>query len=126
MECLQAVTRVQVKLERLDDKVFGHLREIAARGTDPTWRAWAEGASRQIWGCSGSPIALKPTLNHLLPASRPQLRGNDSDRPSALSHDNFRVDRFEFASGVADFELPVDAALPGVAVGIRTHGHERF
>ena len=29
---------------------------------------------------------------------------------------NFRVDRFQFHAGVADFELPVHAALPGVAV----------
>ena len=35
---------------------------------------------------------------------------------SALSHHDFRVDRFQFDPGIGGLELPVDAALPGVAV----------
>jgi hypothetical protein len=35
---------------------------------------------------------------------------------SALSHDDFRVDRLQLSPRVADFEVPVDAALLGVAV----------
>ena len=36
--------------------------------------------------------------------------------PSALSQLDFRVERLEFTAGVADFHLPVDAALGGVGV----------
>ena len=36
---------------------------------------------------------------------------------SALSQLNFRVDRREFAAGVVDLHLPVDAALCAVDVG---------
>ena len=36
---------------------------------------------------------------------------------SALSLLDFGVDGFEFAAGVVDFHLPVDAALGGVDVG---------
>ncbi len=36
---------------------------------------------------------------------------------SALSQLDFRVERLEFTAGVADFHLPVDAALGGVGVG---------
>ena len=34
---------------------------------------------------------------------------------SALSHNDFRVNRLQFDASVADFELPVHAALPDVA-----------
>ena len=36
--------------------------------------------------------------------------------PSALSDNDFRVNRFQFDACIADFELPVHAALVGVAV----------
>jgi|GEM_PF-2350410 len=39
-----------------------------------------------------------------------------AQRASALSHHDFRVDRLQFNPRVADLQLPVDAALPGVAV----------
>ena len=42
-------------------------------------------------------------------------RNQERDMPSALSHNDFRVNRFQFDPCVADFELPVHAALSGVA-----------
>ena len=37
-------------------------------------------------------------------------------KASALSHFSFRVDRLQFYPSVVDLELPIDAALSGVAV----------
>ncbi len=45
-----------------------------------------------------------------------RTRGGDWEA-SALSQLDFRVERLEFTAGVADFHLPVDAALGGVGVG---------
>ncbi len=56
-------------------------------------------------------------------SSLPTTRENDwADMPAwaearALSQLNFRVDRREFAAGVVDLHLPVDAALGAVDVG---------
>src|SRR5215472_9441897 len=35
--------------------------------------------------------------------------------PSALSHNNFRVDGLQFDPGVVDLKLPIDSALTGIA-----------
>jgi len=43
-------------------------------------------------------------------------------QPSALSHNDFRVNRFQFDSGVADLELPVNPALLGVVVLMPSFG----
>jgi hypothetical protein len=47
---------------------------------------------------------------------------SDVTDASALSHDDFRVDRLQLSPRVADLELPVDAALSGVAVGMPGDG----
>jgi hypothetical protein len=41
---------------------------------------------------------------------------------SALSHNDLRVDGLQFGSRVVNFELPVDAALSGVAVSVPSGG----
>ena len=38
--------------------------------------------------------------------------------PSALSHNDFRVDRLQFSAGIANLELPVNTALFAVADGL--------
>ena len=45
-----------------------------------------------------------------------QTVGRTSDVASALSQLNFGIDGFEFAAGVVDFHLPIDAALSFVDV----------
>ncbi len=41
MDALQAATRIQVRLDEVDEKTVEHLRTIAIRGTDVTWQSWA-------------------------------------------------------------------------------------
>jgi tetratricopeptide (TPR) repeat protein len=41
IDALQALTRVQVRLDQVDEKTVERLRMIAIRGTDATWQAWA-------------------------------------------------------------------------------------
>ncbi|MCL2641785.1 MAG: hypothetical protein FWD53_13125, partial [Phycisphaerales bacterium] len=42
MECLQALTRVKVKLEQFDKNTITNLHRIASQGTDERWRTWAK------------------------------------------------------------------------------------
>lgn len=41
IDALQALTRVQVKLDRVDEKTVEALRQVAMRGTDDEWKSWA-------------------------------------------------------------------------------------
>jgi tetratricopeptide (TPR) repeat protein len=44
MDAAQADTRVRVRLELVTPQVLDRLRAIAVRGTDATWRSWAQQA----------------------------------------------------------------------------------
>jgi hypothetical protein len=55
-----------------------------------------------------------PAIGGDLAAASP--RAGDFREPSALSLLDFGVDRLQFAAGVVDFHLPVDAALSGIDV----------
>ncbi len=57
------------------------------------------------------------TYNVIGSANHPITYVNWFDAASALSQLDFRVEGFEFTAGVADFHLPVDAALGGIDVG---------
>ncbi len=60
MDALEAVTRVQVRLENVDDKTVEHLRIIASRGSDATWQSWATRVLIRL-GDAGPPPSSAPT-----------------------------------------------------------------
>jgi tetratricopeptide (TPR) repeat protein len=73
MECSQAVARVRVKLGQFDKDVILKLREIAARGTDPSWRAWARGLLIKYGTAEDMPPAESTTYPGSFPPQ--ELRG---------------------------------------------------
>ncbi|HUO09025.1 MAG TPA: tetratricopeptide repeat protein [Phycisphaerae bacterium] len=52
IDALQALTRVQVRLDRVDDRTVEAFRQIALRGTDAQWQSWAKSMLIRFAGSS--------------------------------------------------------------------------